>query len=87
MKKILADGGYTGKAFENAAQEILDGVTVEIAKRNGLHAFAVIPRRWVVESSFSWLEKCRRLWKNCERLIPSGIAMVQLGFIRILVKR
>lgn len=87
VKKILADGGYTGKAFENAAQEILDGVTVEIAKRNELHAFAVIPRRWVVERSFSWLEKCRRLWKNCERLILSSIAMIQLGFIRILVKR
>jgi transposase len=40
---------------------------VEIAKRNQLHTFAVIPKRWVVERSFAWLEKCRRLWKNCER--------------------
>ena len=87
VKKILADGGYTGENFEKAAKKIIDGVEVEIAKRNELNTFKVIPKRWVVERSFAWLEKCRRLWKNCERLIISSIAMVQLSFIRILVKR
>jgi transposase len=42
------------------------GAKVEVVKRNELHKFAVIPKRWVVERSFAWLEKCRRLWKNCE---------------------
>lgn len=47
------------------------GASVEIVKRNKLHTFVVLPKRWVVERSFSWLEKCRLLWKNCERtLIP-----------------
>jgi len=43
--------------------------TVQVAKRSELHTFAVIPQRWVVERSFAWLEKCRRIWKNTERLL------------------
>jgi hypothetical protein len=35
---------------------------VQIVKRNELHTFAVLPKRWIVERSFAWLEKCRRLW-------------------------
>ena len=60
VQNALADGGYSGENFANSVQEIL-GCTVEIAKRNELHKFAVIPKRWVVERSFGWLEKCRRL--------------------------
>jgi transposase len=86
VEKILADGGYTGIPFQEAVKALI-GAKVEIAKRNELHKFKVIPKRWVVERSFSWLEKCRRLWKNCERLVTSSLGMVQLAFIRILVKR
>ncbi|MBI4368995.1 MAG: IS5 family transposase [Elusimicrobia bacterium] len=86
VKNVLADGGYTGEPFRQAVKAAL-GAGVEIAKRNELHKFAVIPKRWVVERSFSWIEKCRRLWKNCERLVASSLAMVQLAFIRILLKR
>lgn len=50
------DGGYTGDPFATAIKETL-GPTVEIAKRSELHKFAVIPKRWVVERSFAWLEK------------------------------
>jgi transposase len=86
VTNVLVDGGYTGDPFRDAAKEIL-GASVEVAKRNELHTFAVIPKRWVVERSLSWLEKCRRLWKNCERLVSSSVGMVQLAFIRILLKR
>ena len=82
----LADGGHTGEAFAEAVKEILQ-CTVEIAKRNELHTFAVIPKRWVVERSFSWLEKCRRLWKNCERKINTSLQMVVLAFAVLLLKR
>ena len=37
-----------------------------------LHTFVVLPKRWVVERSFAWLEKCRRLWKNCERKLNTS---------------
>jgi transposase len=83
---ILVDGGYSGEKFAEAVKELL-GAKVEVAKRNELHTFAVIPKRWVVERSFAWLEKCRRLWKNCERKINSSLQFVVLAFVAILLKR
>jgi|GEM_PF-4039998 len=50
-----------------------DRVGVQIVKRNELHKFEVIPKRWVVERSFAWLENCRRQWKNCERKIVKWV--------------
>ena len=86
VRNTLADGGYTGEKFANSVKEIL-GCTVEIAKRNELHTFVVIPKRWVVERSFSWLEKCRRLWKNCERKLNTSLQMAVLAFVVLLLKR
>lgn len=86
VKGVLADGGYSGEQFANSIQEIL-GCKVEIAKRNELHTFKVIPKRWVVERSFSWLEKCRRLWKNCERKLNTSLNFVILAFVTLLLKR
>jgi len=63
------------------------GAKVEVAKRSELHKFVVIPKRWVVERSFAWLEKCRRLWKNCERKINTSLQMVVLAFLRLLLNR
>lgn len=86
VKNALVDGGYSGDPFAAEVKEILKA-TVEVVKRNELHKFKVIPKRWVVERSFSWLEKCRRLWKNCERKLSTSLAMVQLAFVRLVVKR
>ena len=84
--KLLAEGGYTGEKFAEGVKNFL-GAEVEIAKRNELHTFAVIPKRWVVERSFGWLEKCRRLWKNCERKLHTSLQMFKLAFIRLLLNR
>jgi transposase len=62
-------------------------VTVQIAKRNELHVFKVMPKRWVVERSFGWLEKCRRLWKNCERKLNTSLQFVYLAFLAVLLRR
>ena len=86
VQKVLADGGYTGQAFTSSVQELI-GAEVEIAKRNELHRFAVLPKRWVVERSFSWLEKNRRLWKNCERKLSTSLQMVALAFLGVLLRR
>ena len=86
VQNVLADGGYTGEKFANGVKELL-GCGVEIAKRNELHTFKVLPKRWVVERSFAWLEKCRRLWKNCERKLATSLNMVVLAFITLLLKR
>jgi len=86
LEKVLVDGGYSGEVFASRIYELLH-VVVEVPKRSELRKFVVMPQRWIVERSFSWLEKCRRLWRNCESLLSSSKAMVQLAFIRILLKR
>ena len=86
LKKILADGGYTGENFANSIKA-LSGADVEIVKRKELHTFAVLPKRWIVERSFAWLDKCRRLWKNCERKLQNSFQMFSLAFIRLLLNR
>ena len=83
---VLADASYTGENFANSVHNIL-GCSVEIAKRSELHTFAVIPKRWVVERSFAWLDKCRRLWKNCERKLHTSLNMTALAFLVLLLKR
>jgi len=84
--KVLCDGGYTGDAFELAVCELL-GAAVEIAKRSELHKFVVIPKRWVIERTFAWLDKYRRFWKNCERYTETLEQLVFLAFIRLILKR
>lgn len=83
---FLVDGGYSGEKFALAITGLL-GSTVTVAKRSELHAFAVIPQRWIVERSWAWLEKCRRLWKNCERKLSTSKQMIVLAFVALLLKR
>lgn len=72
VKNVLVDAGYTGENFATQIKTII-GATVEVIKRNELRSFVVLPKRWVVERSFAWLEKCRRLWKNCERKLNARL--------------
>jgi transposase len=60
---------------------------VQVAKRNALHTFTVIPQRWIVERSFGWLEQSRRLWKNPERLLNTSLQFIHLAFLSLLLKR
>jgi transposase len=83
---VLADGGYTGEPFAQAIENML-GATVQIAKRSDLHTFVIIPKRWVVERSFAWLEKCRRLWKNCERKLNTSLQFICLAFLSLILRR
>jgi len=66
VKKVLVDGGYTGQPFAAAVRKML-GATVAVAKRNELHTFTVMPKRWLVERSFAWLEKCRGYGKTASK--------------------
>ncbi|MBF6651267.1 IS5 family transposase [Methylobacter sp. BlB1] len=83
---LLVDGGYTGQPFAESVRTLI-GAEVQVAKRHELHAFAVMPQRWVVERSFAWLEKCRRLWKNTERLLNTSLQFVNLAFLALLLRR
>lgn len=86
LKKVMTDGGYTGEKFAEAVKSV-SGAEVEVVKRNELHTFVVLPKRWIVERTFGWLDKCRRLWKNCERLLHNSLQMISLAFIRLLLAR
>ena len=86
VESVLVDGGYTGQPFADGVLERIKA-TVQVVKRNELHAFVVLPKRWIVERSFAWLEKCRRLWKNCERKLNTSLQMVHLAFLKLLLKR
>jgi transposase len=83
---VLCDVGYTGEKFADRVKTIL-GATVEVVKRNELHTFAVLPKRRVMERSFGWLEKCRRLRKNCERKLNTSLHMVVFAFLGLLFRR
>ncbi|MCC8484546.1 transposase, partial [Xanthomonas campestris] len=80
--------GYTGVRFADGVREILgEQLTVQIAKRSELHTFKVMPKRWIVERSFAWLEKNRRLWKNCERKLNTSLQFIHLAFLALLLRR
>ena len=88
VKSVLADGGYTGEPFALGVRQTLgEQVTVQIAKRSELHSFRVMPKRWVVERSFAWLEKNRRLSKNHERWLNTSLQFVHLTFLALLLRR
>lgn len=86
LQRIWADGGYRGKLIkwvQTTCQCVL-----EIVKRNDdLKGFKVLPHRWVVERTFGWLNRYRRLSKDYERLPESSEAMVQLAMIRLMLRR
>ena len=58
-----------------------------MVKRSELHTFVVLPKRLVVERSYAWLQKCRRLWKNCERKLNISPQMAVLAFAALILKR
>jgi len=54
---------------------------------SSLHPIALMPKRWVVERSFAWLEKNRRLWKNCGRKLNTSLQFIHLAFLTLLMRR
>lgn len=86
LQKIWADGAYSGKFVEWAKET--GPWLVEIVKRSDTAVgFEVLPRRWVVERTFAWLGRFRRLSKDYEALIESSEAMIRLAMIRFMVRR
>lgn len=87
LRYIFADGGYAGPKLRGALNSIGDW-TLQIVKRSdAAKGFKVIPRRWVVERTFAWLGRCRRLAKDWEKSIASAEAWINVAHIRLTVRR
>ncbi|MFD2054944.1 IS5 family transposase [Mesorhizobium calcicola] len=87
LRHVFADGGYAGPKLRGVLQKI-GKFTMEIIKRSdSAKGFEILPRRWVVERTFAWLGRCRRLAKDFERSIESAQAWVLIANIRMLTRR
>jgi putative transposase len=86
LSLIWADGGYAGKLVDWCASA--GKWVMQIVKRcDDVHSFVVLPRRWVVERTFAWLGKYRRLSKDYETLTSSSETMVYLAMINLMLHR
>lgn len=86
IERIFADAGYQGPRVSRAAAQTGHWV-VEIVKRNELHKFVVLPKRWIVERTFAWISRNRRLARDFERYARTVAAFVRLAMIRIMLRR
>jgi transposase len=88
LKKLFADGGYQGPQLRKALAKVMPGIDVEIVKRSDqAQGFAVLPKRWVVERTLAWLNRCRRLAKDFDNLTRMALAFLKLASIRIMLRR
>jgi transposase len=88
LKKLFADGGYQGPLFQKALAKVLPQIITQIVKRSDrAKGFEVLPRRWVVERTFAWLNRCRRLAKDWENLTRNALAFLRLASIRLMLRR
>jgi len=87
LLKLYADGGYQGPQFRQALQKVCSQVNVEIVKRSDVGKFVVLPKRWIVERTIGWLNRCRRLAKDWECLNRNGLVFLRWASIRMMVRR
>ena len=88
LRKLYADAGYQGPKFKTALKRVLRRVKLEIVKRSdAAKGFVVLPKRWIVERTIAWLNRCRRLAKDWENLNRKALAFVRLASIRLMLRR
>jgi transposase len=87
LLKLYADSGYQGPKFRQGLQRVCRRINVEIVKRSDLGKFVVLPRRWVVERSIAWLNRCRRLAKDWECLNRNALAFLRWASVRLMVRK
>jgi transposase len=86
IERIFADAGYQGPKMATTIAAT-GSWTMEIVRRCDLHRFVVLPKRWIVERSFAWISRNRRLTRDFERYATTVAAFVRLAMIRIMLKR
>ena len=88
LAKLFADSAYQGPVFHKALASILPNLQTEIVKRSdAVKGFVALPKRWIVERSIAWLNRCRRLAKDWENLNLSGLTFLRLASIRLMLRK
>ena len=86
--KVFADGGYLGPRIEPGAAKLLTTMRVEIVKRaDAAKGFVFLPRRWVVERTLAWLDRCRCLAKDFENRTRNPLAFLKLASICLMLRK
>ncbi len=87
LELIWADGGYRGPKLAEKFKKIASW-KLEIVKRNDdASGFEVLPRRWVVERTFAWMGRNRRLAKDFEKIVETSMAYIEIAMIQLMVRR
>ena len=86
VERIFADAGYQGPKMANVVASS-GRWKINIVKRSDLHRFVVLPKRWIVERTFAWISRNRRLARDFERYAATVAAFVRLAMIRLMLKR
>ena len=86
LQTIFADQGYSGEVPRILARIFTGAELTIVPRRQGQNTFVVLPKRWIVERTFAWIVRCRRLAKDLEYTISSAKAMVQLAMIRLMLR-
>jgi transposase len=87
LLKLYADSGYQGPKFQLGLREVCREVSVEIVKRSDTDKFVVLPKRWIVERTIAWLNRCRRLAKDWECLNRNALAFLRWSSVRLMVRK
>lgn len=88
LKKLFADEGYRGPVFREGVAAIMPYLAIEIVKREKeAKGFVVLPRRWIVERTLAWLNRCRRLAKDWENFNRNALAFLRLASIRLMLRK
>ena len=87
LLKLYADSGYQGPKFREELKKVCRKINVEIVKRSDVGKFVVLPKRWVVERTIGWLNRCRRLAKDWECLNRNALAFLRWAAIRSMLRR
>jgi len=88
LAKLFADGAYQGPLFHKALAKVRPQLKTEIITRSDqAKGFVVLPKRWIVERTIAWLNRCRRLAKDFENRTRTAAAFVHLASIRLMVRK
>ena len=84
---VWADGGFSGEPFMQWVMNMCRWILVVVLRPQQTKGFAVVKKRWVVERTFGWLMRCRRLVRDYEKLPDTSETFIYLCMIRLMVRR